>query len=243
MTKKFVAVLAAMGTLGVLGLGPADPAASARQPTAPTPTGVLMIGDSTTKRVTPWLAEHHPSWHVDGQGGRPVRALGRRIEVYLSSHPAPADFIMALGTNRSTHPDWTARRLARAIDKLPAETNVYLMMVVRAGRFQAWKDAVLRDYNQMSRSLAKRRPNTWIIDWRGTVLSDPTLRRQTGRSQLLEDGTHQTGDPYGRSGPGVETYVRLIEEKLARHSTEPLDPDVAEDDPDAADDRGVRVPE
>ena len=106
-----------------------------------------MIGDSTTKRVTPWLAEHQPSWHVDGKGGRPVRALPGRIEVYLRSHPAPADFIMALGTNRSFNPDWTKERLVHAINKLPAETNVYLMMVVRAGRFQAWKDAVLRDYN------------------------------------------------------------------------------------------------
>ena len=82
---------------------------------------------------------------------------------------------MALGTNRSSNPDWNRRRLGRAINKLPAETNVYLMMVVRAGRFQAWKDSVLRDYNRISRSLAKRRPNTWIIDWRGTVLLDSTL--------------------------------------------------------------------
>ena len=235
MTKKLTAVLAAMGTLAVLGLGPAEPAASAR-PSAATLTGVLMIGDSTTKRVTPWLAEHHPSWHVDGQGGRPVRALGHRIEVYLRSHNAPADFIMALGTNRSFNPDWNERRLGRAINKLPAETNIYLMMVVRAGRFQTWKDAVLRDYNRISRSLANRRPNTWIIDWRGTVLRDPSLNRVTGRSLLLEDGTHQTGEPYGPTGPGVETYVRLIEEKLARHSTEAPDPDVAED-------RGVRVSE
>ncbi len=216
MTKKLRAVLAAMGTLAVLGLGQAETVASARQSAAATPTGVLMIGDSTTKRVTPWLAEHQPSWHVDGQGGRPVRALGHRIEVYLRSHPAPADFIMALGTNRSFNPDWNRRRLGQAINKLPAETNVYLMMVVRAGRFQAWKDAVLRDYNRISRSLAKSRPNTWIIDWRGTVLRDPTLNRVTGWSLLLEDGTHQTGEPYGPTGPGVETYVQLIERKLAR---------------------------
>jgi hypothetical protein len=234
MTKTLVAVLAGMGIFAVLGLGPAEPRAFA-SPSAPalpsptTPTGILMIGDSTTKRVTPWLAEHQPSWHVDGQGGRPVRALGHRIEVYLRSHPAPADFIMALGTNRSFNPDWTERRLAHAINKLPAETNVYLVMVVRAGRFQAWKDTVLRGYNRMSRSLAKRRPNTWIIDWRRTVLSDPTLDPLTGRSLLLEDGTHQTGEPYGPIGPGVETYVRLIEQKLARHSTE-------------APDHGVRVP-
>ena len=201
--------------LALLGLGSAETVALADQ-SEDTPTGVLMIGDSTTKRVTPWLAEHQPSWHVDGQGGRPVRALGRRIEVYLRSHPAPADFIMALGTNRSFNPDWTKERLVHAINKLPAETNVYLMMVVRVGRFQAWKDAVLRDYNRISRSLAKSRPNTWVIDWRGTVLRDPTLNRRTGLSLLLEDGTHQTGDPYGSPGPGVETYVQLIERKLER---------------------------
>ncbi|HET9420037.1 MAG TPA: hypothetical protein VFO49_02790 [Nocardioides sp.] len=237
MTKTLMALLAAMGALALLGVGPAEPAASARtsEPSGPgIPTGVLMIGDSTTKRVTPWLAEHRPGWHVDGQGGRPVRALGHRIEVYLRSHPAPADFIMALGTNRSFHPAWTRQRLVHAINKLPAETNVYLVMVVRAGRFQAWKDAVLRDYNRISRSLAKTRPNTWIIDWRRTVLRDPTLDPRTGRSLLLEDGTHQTGEPYGQSGPGVETYVRLIEQKLARHATETPSPDVAED-------RGVRV--
>jgi hypothetical protein len=209
-------VLVAMGMLAVLGPGPAAPVALAHQSAAGRPTGVLMIGDSTTKRVTPWLAEHQPSWHVDGKGGRPVKALGHRLEVYLRTHPAPADFIMALGTNRSFNPDWSKQRLARAIDKLPAATHVYLIMVVRAGRFQAWKDVVLRDYNRFSRSLAKSRPNTWIINWRRTVLSDPTLNRRTGRSQLLEDGTHQTGKPYGPDGKGVETYVQLIERKLAR---------------------------
>jgi hypothetical protein len=234
MTKTLAAFVAAMGALALLGFGPTEPAASARTSEPSIPTGVLMIGDSTTKRVTPWLAEHQPTWHVDGQGGRPVRALGHRIEVYLRSHPAPSDFIMALGTNRSFHPDWTRQRLVHAIDKLPAETNVYLVMVVRAGRFQAWKDAVLRDYNRMSRWLAKTRPNTWIIDWRRTVLSDPTLNPRTGRSLLLEDGTHQTGQPYGPIGPGVETYVRLIEQKLSRHATEPPSPEVTED-------RGVRV--
>jgi hypothetical protein len=43
------------------------------------------------------------------------------------------------------------------------------------------------------------------------VLADPTLNPVTGLSSLLEDGTHETGGPYGdRRGPGVKTYVKLV---------------------------------
>lgn len=180
-----------------------------------TPTdSVLMIGDSTTKRVTPWLAEHQPTWHVDGEGGRPIRALPRRIEVYLANNPAPDHFIMALGTNRSFDPDWSKQRLVNSLNKFPTSTQVYLMLVVRAGEFQEWKDVTLRQYNSYSRQIAQLRSNTFVIRWRNEVLNDPTLNQKTGVSKLLEDGTHQTGLPYGPEGIGVETYVRLIEEKL-----------------------------
>ena len=41
--------------------------------------------------------------------------------------------------------------------------------------------------------------------------TDPTLDPVTGLSSLLEDGTHETGGPYGeRRGPGVETYIDLV---------------------------------
>lgn len=214
MKKLLGAVAAAVvaASLAVL-----TPAQAADPPAAPVPTagrqlsGTFMIGDSTTYRIAPKLHELQPDWYLDYQRGRSIRTLPSHIDAYLRRNPAPANFIMALGTNRSHDPEWSEARLRRAIAKLPARTNVFLVMVVRAGEFQADKDAVLQDYNRYSRDLAKDRPNTYVIDWRGTVLADPTLDPVTGISSLLEDGTHETGGPHGhRRGPGVRTYVRLV---------------------------------
>lgn len=210
--KKLLAGVAA-ALIVASGLTAAAPAPTATA--AGDPVGVLMIGDSTTNRVEPILNARHPSWTVDGEGGRPVRALPNRLEVYLANNPPPKFFIQALGTNNSTDPDWTKARLRASLDKLPAETIVYLMLVVRAGNFQSDKDDRINEYNRFSRELSLERPRTFVIDWRGTVLSDPSLQ-SNGRSDLLEDGTHQTGTQFGlmRPGPGAETYVRLIENKL-----------------------------
>ena len=121
---------------------------------------------------------------------------------------------MALGTNRCHDPEWSYARLKKAIDQLPRETNVFLVMVVRAGSYQEWKDVTLRLYNRYSRRLAQVRPHTYVVPWRETVLADPTLDPVTGESSLLEDGTHQTGSTHGdRPGPGVDTYIDLIVRK------------------------------
>ena len=42
-------------------------------------------------------------------------------------------------------------------------------------------------------------------------------RNGTGKSSLLEDGTHQTGGTHGQDpGPGVDTYIDLIVSKWER---------------------------
>ena len=175
------------------------------------PSGTYMIGDSTTYRIAPDLKALKPDWDLDYRRGRSIRTLPAHLDAYLKQNPVPANVIMALGTNRCHDPEWSEDRLRRAIAKLPSRTNVFLVMVVRAGRFQADKDEVLQQYNRYSRDLAKQRPHTYIIDWRGAVLSDPTLNPVTGISSLLEDGTHETGGPHGeRRGPGVRTYIRLV---------------------------------
>jgi len=155
-----------------------------------------------------------PDWYIDHQRGRAVNALERRMAAYLEVNPTPANFVMALGTNRCHFPEWSYARLRRAIALLPEETNVFLVMVVRAGSYQRWKDVTLRLYNRYSRNLARFRPHTYVIDWRQTVLSDPTLDPVTGESSLLLDGTHQTGSTHGEEpGPGVDTYIDLIVSK------------------------------
>jgi len=213
--KKLLAV-AATAVLASLGaVAPAhsssDPAASAASAHEREVSGTFMIGDSTTYRIAPDLQALKPDWYLDFKRGRSIRTLSSHIDAYLRKNPVPENFIMALGTNRCHDPDWSEARLRRAIAKLPARTNVFLVMVVRAGQFQADKDAELQDYNRYSRDLAKSRPHTYIIDWRRTVLSDPTLDPVTGVSSLLEDGTHETGGPYGeRRGPGVRTYIDLV---------------------------------
>ena len=198
---------------------PAAPAGADGRATPPPPyAGTFLIGDSTLFRVAPRLRELRPDWYADHERGRPVSALRQRIAKYLRINPNPANFVMALGTNRCHDPEWSYARLKRAIDQLPAETNVFLVMVVRAGSYQRWKDVTLRRYNRYSRRLAHSRPNTYIVDWRQTVLADPTLDPVTGESKLLEDGTHQTGSTHGqaRPGPGVDTWIRLVVSKWER---------------------------
>jgi hypothetical protein len=197
---------------------PAVPATAGDRSTPPPPyAGTFIVGDSTLFRVAPRLREVEPDWYIDHQRGRPVSALRQRIAKYLRLNPQPANFVMALGTNRCHFPEWSAGRLRRAIAQLPDETNVFLVMVVRAGSYQRDKDATLRLYNRYSRDLAKTRPHTYIVDWRHTVLSDPTLDPATGESSLLEDGTHQTGGTHGHApGLGVDTYIDLIVSKWER---------------------------
>jgi hypothetical protein len=194
------------------------PPAGADQRIPPPPyAGTFIVGDSTLYRVAPRLRELEPDWYIDHQRGRPVSALRQRIAKYLRLNPHPANFVMALGTNRCHFPEWSYARLKRAIDQLPKETNVFLVMVVRAGSYQHWKDVTLRLYNRYSRHLAQIRPHTYIVNWRQTVLADKTLDPVTGESSLLEDGTHQTGSTHGQKpGPGVDTYIELIVSKWER---------------------------
>lgn len=213
--------LLAVSALALLAsLGPVAPAGSAPGAAPPVPvragalSGTYLLGDSTTYRIAPDLRLLKPDWDLDYRRGRSIRTLPAHLDAYLRQNPRPANFVMALGTNRCHDPEWSEERLRRAIAKLPARTNVFLVMVVRAGRFQADKDAVLQDYNRYSRDLAKDRPHTYVVDWRGAVLADPTLDPVTGVSSLLEDGTHETGGPHGdRRGPGVRTYIRLVVSK------------------------------
>jgi hypothetical protein len=221
--KKMLAAGAAacLATLGVVGFAPARSVADAQGAGKPVTlaharalSGTFMVGDSTTYRIAPKLRKLKPDWHLDYQRGRSIRTLPAHIDAYLKQNPLPANFVMALGTNRCHDPDWSQARLRRAIAKLPSRTNVFLVMVVRAGEFQADKDAVLKRYNRYSRDLARTRPNTYVVDWRGTVLADPTLDPVSGISSLLEDGTHETGGPHGhRRGPGVRTYIDLVVSK------------------------------
>ena len=223
LVKRLVVALVVSGalTLGTPAQGE-DVAARSDHGSSVTPGGTFMIGDSTTYRVSGQLRAEVPDWYLDYHWGRSIKALPSHIDRYLAKDPHPSNFVMALGTNWCHNPEWSELRLRRAIAKLPADTNVFLMMVIRAGAFQADKDAIMRRYNQYSKNLARTRPHTYIVDWRKTVLDDPSLDPVTGTSSLLEDGTHQTGSPHGdRRGPGVETYVDLILAKWAQVNDEP----------------------
>ena len=210
MKKTLLGALVA----ALLALAPTPAGADSRSVPPPPLSGTFIVGDSTLYRVAPRLREVEPDWYIDHQRGRPISALRQRMAKYLRLNPDPANFVMALGTNRCHFPEWSFARLRRAIDQLPKETNVFLVMVVRAGSYQRWKDVTLRLYNRYSRHLARIRPHTYIVNWRQTVLADPTLDPVTGQSSLLEDGTHQTGSTHGQPpGPGVDTYIDLIVSK------------------------------
>jgi hypothetical protein len=204
----------------------AAPSTATERVIRPPLSDTFVIGDSTLKRVTPKLSVEEPDWYIDYQGGRTIAALPGRMDKYLETNPSPANFVMALGTNRTNKSSWTYDRLKRAIDKLPAETNVFLLLVIRAGSRQHWKDVVLQEYNGYSRQLAHDRPNTYVLNWRHLVLSDPTLKDHpvTGVCSLLEDGTHETGSPYRlkKPGPGVDTWIDMVVSKWERVNGEPL---------------------
>lgn len=213
MKRPALLVAVALTVLGISSEAASVPAA--HHGSSVTRGGTFMIGDSTTYRVSGLLRRQAPDWYLDYHWGRSIKALPAHIDLYLAKDPHPSNFVMALGTNWCHDPEWSEARLRRSIAKLPADTNVFLMMVVRAGAFQADKDRILRLYNRYSRDLARTRPHTYIIDWRHTVLSDPTLDPVSGTSDLLEDGTHETGSPHGDTpgGSGSQTYVDLVLDK------------------------------
>lgn len=211
--KRIFCLILIISLMGIFQVPTASAVDERRGVTLPT---TFIVGDSTTWRIEPKLSELRPDWHIDALQGRPVKALRSRIKAFLEyQNPNPEHFIMALGTNRSE--DWTAERYRRALALLPNNTKVYMMLVVRTGEFQAWKDETLIEYNRWSRNLAQNRHGFYVINWRGEVLSDPTLNTVTGISSLLEDGTHQSGGVRAKidpNGAGVDTYIDLILNKV-----------------------------
>jgi hypothetical protein len=216
--KRSVAALLVSGALALAAPAQAEAAAPRSDlGSSVTRGGTFIVGDSTTYRVSGLLRSEAPDWYLDYHWGRSIKALPSHIDRYLAKDPHPSNFVMALGTNWCHNPEWSEKRLRRAIAKLPADTNVFLLMVIRAGAFQADKDAIMRRYNRYSKNLAKTRPHTYVVNWRKAVLHDRTLDPVTGTSSLLEDGTHPTGSPHGDTkGPGTETFAGLILAKWAQ---------------------------
>ena len=170
------------------------------------PGGTFIVGDSTTYRVSGLLRERAPDWYLDYHWGRSIKALPQHVKTYLKDDPHPSNFVMALGINWCHDPEWSEARLRRAIRLLPPETNVFLVMVVRAGRFHAEKDRILQRYNRYSRNLARsrppststgagpcRRPHTGPREGTSSLLTAPTrclpavrvAPERTGRRKIL----------------------------------------------------------
>lgn len=236
--RRYVGLVAALLAALVLGAAPSagtagsggsvGPSATPSQEAGPTPTpaarrrgGVVVLGDSTLMRAADVLATRQPDWWLDYCPGRQPAALPRLLRRQLHRvDPSPAHVVVALGTNPADPEEWTRRRLVRTLDLLPATTHVHLLQVVRvgAGRVQRGRDELLRRYDRWHRRIARTRPRTHLVPWRTQVLADPTLDTRTGRSSLIEDGTHQTGSSYRHAvpGPGVARWTALLERSVAR---------------------------
>ena len=91
-------------------------AAGGRQDAGATGRTVLMVGDSLTWRGTDEIARLRPSWVVDGESGRNLRALGSRLTRFTQTHGEPTGLVIALGTNPA--PRFNLPELRTVVDRL-----------------------------------------------------------------------------------------------------------------------------
>jgi hypothetical protein len=188
---------------------------------APALNKTFVIGDSTSWRLTGeydgtanlW-AERHPDWLLDVIGGSNVNTLTTRVQYHLANVDSnPSMFVMALGTNPDPNNDWWKWKYEQALNLLPATTKVILVIPFRGTRVtaegRAKSDAVTR-YAGYLHDIAAERDKTIVANWRGLVLSDPTMDPATGIGKWTNDGVHQRV-PYGRA-----EWLNILDRAVAR---------------------------
>jgi hypothetical protein len=145
----------------------------------PSRGGTLMVGDSLTWRGTDELAKLRNTFTLDGEPGRPMSELHKRLDFYVAGHGQPTDLIIALGTVPPPG-GFGKSDLVRVVKSVPRTTKIMFVTpyaATRSGRPSARTATV----GSWMRSIAKSRGRTCVADWASFARSRPAL---------LQDGVH-----------------------------------------------------
>lgn len=158
----------------------------------------LVLGDSIALRGKDELKELRPYWVVDAVGGRSVNELLPLIRDWRERRGrAPAQLVVALGTNWSRGWEPTDYRQVRAL--LP-KTQVEFVTPYRSAQARhprstgAYAEGRTGDYAAAMRYLAREGEEVCIAEWRALVKARPAL---------LEDGVHPTA-------AGEQAWAELV---------------------------------
>lgn len=149
---------------------------------------VLIIGDSITAGLEPWLKAVLPEAYVDGQVSRQLAA---GPDVYRQDVAAGHDksvVIVALGSNSLIRDESQVQDVIDAVDGKP----LFFVTIRSPYPLQDANNKILRDY-------AARHDNVGIIDWNGESAGHDDY--------LVDDGTHL-------SDAGCEAYAKMVRRAL-----------------------------
>jgi lysophospholipase L1-like esterase len=161
-----------------LGVDPVTPSTVPLPPDTATTGPVLLLGDSLTVGVEPFLPALLPGWQVQFDA-----RVGRTTEQGIASLAAdPGELaptvVVGLGTNDQT----TAEGFSQNVDKL---------MAMLGDRRVLWVNVARKGYDAFDAVLAAdagRYTNLELIDWASAYSSHP--------KEQAADGIHATDDGY-----------------------------------------------
>lgn len=160
--------------------------------------GTLMLGDSLTWRGTDELARLRKTFTLDGEPGRPMSELQKRLDFYVAGHGQPTDLIIALGTVPPPG-GFGKSDLVRAVNSVPSSTKIMFVMpyvATRSGKPTARTATV----GSWMKAIARSRGRACVADW-------PSFARS--RPGLLQDGVHV-------KNPQERTWAKFIDKQWGR---------------------------
>ena len=149
---------------------------------------VLMIGDSITEGVAPWIQKVLPNAYVDGKQSRQLSVGADVYRQDVAAGHSKSVVIVALGSNSLIRDKQVVQDVIDAVGGKP----LFFVTIRSPYALQDANNQILRDY-------AKQNENVGIIDWNGTSAGHDDY--------LVDDGTHLTNT-------GCEVYAKMIRRAL-----------------------------
>ena len=149
---------------------------------------VLMIGDSITEGVAPWIQKILPNAYIDGKVSRQISVGADVYRQDVAAGHGKSVVIVALGSNALIRNKQVVQDIIDAVEGKP----LFFVTIRSPYALQDTNNQILRDF-------AKRNENVGIIDWNGTSAGHDEY--------LVDDGTHLTNT-------GCEVYAKMIRKAL-----------------------------
>lgn len=174
----------------------ASPSPAASEQPAPVPQvpagdRVDVVGDSVTVGSAGALTAALPGIRISAEVGKQFATGVEEVEALAAQGALREYLVVALGTNGSVGAERLERLVAAAGDRR-------IVLVTPYGD-RSWMPGAVADL----RAAAAAHPNVVIADWSAAVAADTSV--------IGSDGIHPRG-------PGIDLFVRLIQDALAQAS-------------------------